>query len=154
MNLKKETVARAYSDFGLRFGWPAHSKDDEDRKKIVKFDHAILADMFSEEGFADALMIAKAQARKFPCVADFYRGYDAPSITKQEKALKKYSDIEIYNMWDRVGKYEFYELTGIKHEEFGVTLRRDIADLSALVLGNKYKSKKSSIRELLEAYGY
>jgi hypothetical protein len=82
MKLKKETVTLAYLDFATRFGWPQHAKDNETRKAIVAIDHRELSKHYSDEQFKDALSIAWQQARRFPCIADFHRGFDAPEKSR------------------------------------------------------------------------
>lgn len=88
MKLQRETVKKAYLEFGERFGWPDRAKDDSIKKRIIDFDHEVLADMFNEEEFPKALLTAKKQARRFPCVADFYVGFNVPE--KQEIDFSEY----------------------------------------------------------------
>jgi len=78
MKLDRATVAKAYLEFGERYGWPIHADTDAKKSRIVDIDHRELAKLYSEERFPDALTIAWQQARRFPVVADFHRGFDAP----------------------------------------------------------------------------
>lgn len=75
MNLKIETVTKAYSEFGEAFGWPNHAKAVEQRKRIVQLNHRELSKFFTEESFPSGLTIAWKQARKFPLVSDFFVGF-------------------------------------------------------------------------------
>lgn len=79
MNLKITTVAKAYAEFGERYGWDRHASTQEAKKRIVFLDHRELSKLFSEEDFPKGLSIAWQQARRFPVIADFHRGFDAPT---------------------------------------------------------------------------
>ena len=46
--------------------------------RAIDIIHRELSKHYTEETFKDALTVAWQQARKFPCVADFHRGFDAP----------------------------------------------------------------------------
>ena len=83
--LSRDTVRDAYIEFGKRFGWPDHAKTDEHKKFIIDFDHERLAVLYNDQTFPAALGIAKDQARRFPCIADFYRGFEAPKPPSRSK---------------------------------------------------------------------
>lgn len=78
MTLKYQTVAVAYLEFAERFGWPRHADTKAKQKRVVEIDYRELARIYTEETFGRALCVAWQQARKFPCIADFHRGFDAP----------------------------------------------------------------------------
>lgn len=82
--LKRETVKKAYKEFYDRFGLPAHVETEAQLRRIIDLDHRELAKRYNEDSFPKALSIAWQQARKFPCVPDFHRGFDAPSIEKTD----------------------------------------------------------------------
>ena len=97
MNLKRETVKQAYLELGERHGWPPGAKTDEQKRRIVDVDHRELSKWLTEETFPEALSIAWQQARRFPVVADFHRGFDAPkadgiSRKEEEKLRSIYED--------------------------------------------------------------
>ena len=79
MKLERTTVVQAYIEFGERYGWPIHADTDARKSRIIDIDHRELSKLYTEERFHDALAIAWQQARRFPVVADFHRGFDAPS---------------------------------------------------------------------------
>ena len=79
MKLERRTVALAYIEFGERHGWPLHLDTDQKKKRAVDIDHRELSKLYTEEKFPDAVSIAWQQARRFPVIADFHRGFDAPS---------------------------------------------------------------------------
>lgn len=149
--LKRDAVRDAYAEFGARFNWPAHAKNLEDKRKIIDFDYCELKKMFSEETFPSALAVAKAQARKFPCIADFYRGFDPPAIAK-DQAVKKYPPHIIYKDWYNNAP-SFRQWHGISIKNYTDLIRIDIADLSDHEFGEKYKAKKSIALELVNIYG-
>ena len=83
MKLQRNTVRDAYVEFGHRFVWPPHADTDYKKTFIIDVDHRELSKLYTEETFPEALSVAWAQARKFPCVADFHRGFDAPGNRPQ-----------------------------------------------------------------------
>ena len=92
MNLKRETVKQAFSEFGELRGWPPEIKTDEQAKRLIDVNHRELSKWLTEETFPEALSIAWQQARRFPVVADFHRGFDAPKADgisrKEEEKLR------------------------------------------------------------------
>ena len=78
MKLSRDTVKKAYIEFGERFDWPPHAKTDEQKSRIIDLDWRELSKQYSDETFRDALTVAWQQARRFPVLADFHRGFDAP----------------------------------------------------------------------------
>ena len=89
MKLSRDTVKEAYIEFGLRFGWPVHAKTDQEKRRIIDIDHRELSKIYSEEKFPAALTIAWQQARRFPCLADFHRGFDAPKTPRSDDDILK-----------------------------------------------------------------
>ena len=78
MKLSKETVELSLKEFVDALGAPQHVKTIKDMDKVINLYHRELSKYHSEETFPAALSIAWQQARRFPCIADFHRGFDAP----------------------------------------------------------------------------
>ena len=78
MVLSKETVISAFREFAVVFGVPDHLKEKDRMARAIDIIHRELSKHYTEETFKDALTVAWQQARKFPCIADFHRGFDAP----------------------------------------------------------------------------
>jgi len=78
MNLKIETVSSALEELADAYGAPRHIEDKEHMGRVIGLYHRELSKQFTDEQFKDALTIAWQQARRFPVVADFHRGFDAP----------------------------------------------------------------------------
>jgi len=78
MKLEKETVATAIKELAEAYGTPQHIQTREQMDRLITLYHRELSKLCTEEKFPDALTIAWQQARRFPVVADFHRGFDAP----------------------------------------------------------------------------
>lgn len=81
MKLERETVKEAIRDFSKVHGWPRHIETDTDKRDLIDIMHRELSRLYSEEQFDAACATAWQQARRFPIIADFYRGFDAPEAT-------------------------------------------------------------------------
>ena len=80
MKLKLETTKRVLKEFADVYGLPKHIDSDEKLNNVVKIMHRELSLLYTEETFKDATSIAWQQSRKFPCITDFHRGWEAPSF--------------------------------------------------------------------------
>jgi hypothetical protein len=78
MALEREDVKAAVLEFVKVFGLPDHLKDPDALSFCVDVYHRELSKKFDKYSFEDALSIAWQQARRFPCISDFHRGFDAP----------------------------------------------------------------------------
>jgi len=78
MTLNRETVKTAFIEFSLVFGMPKHIDSENKMAGVVDIYHRELSKQFTEETFGEGLTIAWNQSRRFPVVADFHRGFDAP----------------------------------------------------------------------------
>ena len=78
MNLKIETVSSALEELADAYGAPRHIEDKEHMGRVIGLYHRELSKQFTEETFGEGLTIAWNQSRRFPVVADFHRGFDAP----------------------------------------------------------------------------
>ena len=85
MKLKIETIGTATCEFAEAFGAPAHITSPEKMERLVFLYHRELSKIYTEEKFPAALSIAWSQARRFPVLADFNRGYDAPRSIKEDE---------------------------------------------------------------------
>lgn len=90
MNLKKETTDKALGEFAKVFGLPPHLKDGDNLRTALEILHRELSRQYTEETFPEALEIAWQQARRFPCIADFHRGFDAPERDELGGMPKEY----------------------------------------------------------------
>ena len=89
MELKNATVRHALNEFIEVYGAPSHCKTQDHAERIANIYHRELSKQFTEETFRQGLDIAWNQARKFPVIADFHRGFDAPE--KYEPNFKGYN---------------------------------------------------------------
>ena len=85
MKLKLETIGTASCEFAEAFGAPAHISSPEKMERLVFLYHRELSKIYTEEKFPAALSIAWQQARRFPVLADFSRGYDCPETIKERE---------------------------------------------------------------------
>ena len=83
MQLSKETVIKTFSEFATVLGLPAHLSNPEKLSEAMTILHRELSKQYSEEQFATASSIAWQQARRFPVIADFHRGFDAPEVKRE-----------------------------------------------------------------------
>jgi len=85
MKLKTETVANALLEFTEALGSPDHIKTAPQMDRLIFLYHRELSKLYTEEKFPAALSIAWQQARRFPVLSDFHRGFDSPETIKESE---------------------------------------------------------------------
>jgi len=79
MKLTIETVEKSLKEISEAYGVPAHIQTMSQMDRMIFLYHRELAKLYTEETFPAALSVAWQQARRFPVIADFHRGFDAPA---------------------------------------------------------------------------